>query len=424
LADKQQLVRPLAAEVNRLGGLLGDVSGLEQRGAALSRLDGAPRPDRVKHLWRFTDPANLVPAAESEFGGPDVKATMDPLAAVVVDLQPGRRPLITMGPAGREAGLEIISLAEAGALAQRMSETTPAPESAWFADLNEAAWNTGVAMRIPRGVVLSAPVRVVVHATNDAVLPRILVVAEATSEIEIVEEHRGGGAGTRVASVTGVVADAGSHVRHVVVQAWNAGVNGHLGVRTLASRDADVLSVFCVLGGDRAKLELITTLAGEGARSNMVGIILGADRQHLDVHTRHVHQVGHTRSDIDVKAVMTGHSRSSYTGLIRIEKEARETEAFQENRNLVLSGTARADTIPELEILNQDVKCSHGATVAPLDENQVFYLQSRGIEDGQARLMIVRGFLENTLARLPASLREDVSAIIDARLVAVEESKS
>ncbi len=423
MAKTHDIAIPVAADIDRVNSVLqGGDAGQVLRQEALARLSAMPEPDRVTHLWRFTNPANLVPESSFHVSSKPVGPTADESSAAVVDLVVGNAPLITMNQAGRDAGLQIMPLAEAGDLIKRMDEVSPAHESSWFADWNATAWNAGVVVRVPSGQAVSAPIRVIIHAEGEAVLPRVLLVAEPTSEVVLVEEHRGGQEGTRVAGVTKILADSGAHVRHVLVQAWADGVNGYLSAQTRAARDADVLSVFCALGGERTKLELVTTLAGAGSRSNMVGVVLGADRQHLDVHTRHVHEAGHTRSDIDVKTVVTGRARSSYTGLIRIDKTAREVEAFQENRNLVLSDTARADSIPELEILNQDVSCSHGATVAPLDEQQVFYLESRGIATPQARLMIVRGFLETTLTRLPESLRESVAEIVDERLKAVEET--
>jgi Fe-S cluster assembly protein SufD len=129
-----------------------------------------------------------------------------------------------------------------------------------------------------------------------------------------------------------------------------------------------------------------------------------------------VHLARDTRSDLGFKVAMTGASRSAYTGLIRIAREATGCEAYQENRNLLLSPGARADSIPELEILNEDVRCSHGATMSRIDDEQLFYLQARGLARRQAVRLIVFGFLGKTLARLPQATRERIEAFIAARL--------
>jgi Fe-S cluster assembly protein SufD len=134
----------------------------------------------------------------------------------------------------------------------------------------------------------------------------------------------------------------------------------------------------------------------------------------------HRHTSGHTWSNIDFKAAVTDRARSAYTGLIRIERDAGASEAFQENRNLLLSERARADTIPELEILTDDVSCSHGATAAPVDPEQLFYLQSRGLTAREALRQVVRGFVEPTLALMPEGLRAEIEKLIEARLQRIE----
>lgn len=421
MVSTHAMIIPDPAELASVGDSLGlDAAARERRREALAALAAAAPPDRVTHLWRFTDPANLAPTASAAAAGAEAR-TEAAGAAAVVDLVPGLAPVIRLGEEARAAGLEVLPLAAAADLASRLGEAPAAPESRWFGLLNDAAWNAGVALRLPGGRALAAPVRVVVHAAAAAVLPRVLLVAEADSELTLVEEHEGGSADARVAGATEILAGPAARVRHVVVQGWASGVNGYLSVRARAERDADLLSVFCALGGDRAKLEFVSTLDGPGASSRMVGVTVGAGRQHIDLHTRHVHRVGDTRSDIDVKAVVSERARSTYTGLIRIDEAARGVEAFQENRNLLLSDGARADTIPELEILNQEVSCSHGATVAPIDPLQVFYLQSRGVPEDRARRMIVRGFLENTLARLPDDVREGVETVVERRLDTVRD---
>jgi Fe-S cluster assembly protein SufD len=205
-------------------------------------------------------------------------------------------------------------------------------------------------------------------------------------------------------------------VHHVLVQRWEDGTVGHLTQRAIIERDARFLGATAGFGGDVAKLDLGGILAGAGARSELVGVTLPDRRQHLDHHTVHQHTSGNTWSNIDFKAAVAGRARSAYTGLLRIEADAPNSEAYQENRNLLLSERARADTIPELEILTDEVSCSHGATVAPVDREQLFYLQTRGLPADTALRLVVRGFVEPTLCLVPAGLREELEALVDARL--------
>ena len=225
-----------------------------------------------------------------------------------------------------------------------------------------------------------------------------------------------GGPGMNAVGVTEILAGAASRVRHVLVQVWEPGTTGHLSCRATADRDAEILTVFGTFGGDRSKLELAVDLAGSGARSEMVGVALGGDRQRFDHHTRHRHLGDHTWSNIDFKAVTAGRARSSYSGLIRIEEQAKFSEAYQENRNLLLSKTSRVDAVPELEIHNQEVSCSHGATVAPVDPEQLFYLQSKGLDPAQAVALIVQGFLDRTFDRLEEAVPPVVGQWVEKRL--------
>jgi Fe-S cluster assembly protein SufD len=148
----------------------------------------------------------------------------------------------------------------------------------------------------------------------------------------------------------------------------------------------------------------------------MQGLLFGSGFQQGDNHTLHLHAASDTHSSIDFKVVLRDRARSAYTGLIRIEKDARTCEAYQENRNLLLGRETRAQTIPELEILNEDVRCSHGATIGPIDPLSVFYLQSRGIGLAETVRMLVSGFVATTLDSLPENLKVRIKDFVSQRL--------
>ncbi|MBU1072104.1 Fe-S cluster assembly protein SufD, partial [bacterium] len=336
-------------------------------------------------------------------------------AAARIVLRAGTAPVVNVSPEAAAAGLAVTPIVSSADLAAHAGDEEGAAFEL-FRGLNEALWNCGVRIIAPRGAVLGAPIHVRVQAGAGAVLPRIVVEVGEGAEVTLVEEHTGGRLGTRVVGRTELVAAAAARLHHVLVQRWEDGINGHLTARARVGREADLLTTFASLGGDRAKVELLTDLAGEGARSEMMGIAFGTGNQRFDHHTRHRHLACNTWSNIDFKAVADGSSRSSYTGLIRIEEKARASEAYQENRNLLLSSAGRADSIPELEILNEDVSCSHGATVAPVDPAQVFYLQSRGLAPGEAVRLVVQGFLAKAIDRLPDGTREAVAGLVDSRL--------
>jgi Fe-S cluster assembly protein SufD len=155
---------------------------------------------------------------------------------------------------------------------------------------------------------------------------------------------------------------------------------------------------------------------GLGANTRFWGLNFAQNRQHFDAHTEHWHAEGNTMSDMDFKVVLKDKARSVYTGLIRIDKDARNCEAYQENRNLMLSDGPLADTIPELEILNEDVKCSHGATVGPVDQDELFYLQTRGIPREEATRIIVGGFVQSTLNHVPDQVKDRLVSYVADRL--------
>jgi len=404
---------PAAAEVEARSSRLGEPRELlERRLEALETYLATPLPPRSRHLWRYTDPASVIPPdlARGPAALPDLAE--EGLAAAVVST--GEGPVVRMGDAGRAAGLEIAS-GDHRAAASLLGTVVPA-EHGLLEALSLAAFDALVVVRVPAGVHLETPVRVAVPAAAGTSLPRLVVVAEEGAELTVIEEHLGGGEGSHVVGVTEIVAGAGARVRHALVERWAAGTVGHLTSRGRLERGAALVTALATLGGARAKLDVGAVLAGREAESELYGVVLGEARQHLDHHTVHHHVAPATRSTIDLRVVLTGRARSAYTGLIRIEDGAGGAEAYQENRNLLLSETCRAETIPELEILTEDVRCTHGATVAPLDGEQVFYLESRGLDRPAAERLIVRGFLDATLSRVPGAARRDLEAMVEERL--------
>jgi Fe-S cluster assembly protein SufD len=387
---------------------------LSARLSAYGRLQERGMPDRVEHLWTFTDPRHLLPGDYTLGASAVTTADVPDGAAARIVLRPGSAPMINITAEARAMGLVAAPI---DSFLDVSRADDPGDDTAHiFNDLNEALWNCGARIGLPRGAVIEAPVLISVQAGAGATLPRVIVDAGEGAILTVIEEHVGGAEGSRIVGRTDMHAAANAHLHHVLVQRWEHGVHGHLTLRGRADRDADLLTVFASLGGDRAKVEVLTDLVGDGARSEMRGVALGAGRQRFDHHTRHRHRAGRTWSNIDFKAVADEQARSSYTGLIRIEEAARTSEAFQENRNLLLSDTGRADSIPELEILNEDVSCSHGATVAPVDPEQLFYLQSRGLDADEALRLIIQGFLGQTLERLSDDVRKTVETLIGARL--------
>lgn len=390
-----------------------DPAGAAWRRQAAEQAAGVAYPDRVRHLWKYTDPDLLQPQR------PLLEVPADPVGAALpgspaVLVRPGLAP--ELNAAARDLGLEVRALFADAGDAELIGRAVPATHG-WFEALNAAAFDAGVLVRVPRGQIVEQPLRLVFPAQPASnLLPRLLVVAEDGAALTVVEDHVGGGEGAVVVGVSEIMAGANAQVRHVLVQRWESGTVGHLTQRSLTGRDGRFLGATAGFGGDVVKIDLGGVLTGPGARSEMMGVTLPDRRQRLDHHTLHQHASGHTWSNIDFKAAVAGRARSAYTGLLRIEADAPSSEAFQENRNLLLSERARADSIPELEILTDEVSCSHGATVAPVDAEQIFYLQSRGVTPVDALRLVVRGFVEPTLRQVPDGLRAELEDLVEQRL--------
>ena len=392
------------------------------RRAALDSYLGQANPDRVRHLWRYTDPARLLPdpaALATELRGespPPLTLVPDiPTHGVSALIQPGGVETLRLSREAREAGVVLEALGDVPAVVRILGSVVPADHGP-FEALNLAAWSAGALLRIPRGVQLDRPIHLSVPAGSAVSVPRLQVLVEAGARATVIEEHMGGEAGHRVNGVSELIVEPGARLDHVLLQRWSAGVAGHLTQRARVERDGHVHTLVTSFGGATLKADLGSFLVGEGAHSEILGLAVGEGRQHLDHHTVHEHRARHTSSNLDVRVAVTGRANSAYTGLIRIEEQAAHCEAYQQNRNLLLSRRARAESIPELEILNHDVSCSHGATVAPMDEEPLFYLQSRGMSRDEAMRLAVRGFLDPVLQQVPGGLREDVTRALEDRI--------
>lgn len=300
------------------------------------------------------------------------------------------------------------------------TEAVPA-EDGKFAALNAALWADGIFLHVPRGVMLELPVRVTrwVSESGAAYFSRVLIVAEATSRVSYVDEVVSDDfdAQTFTSTAVEVIAGDGSQVQYVAVQRLGRNAFYQSVQRTLAQRDAQLDTLNVALGASVTRVDLNAKLLGPGANSDMLGLYFGDADQHFDFNTSQDHLVPNTGSDLLYKGALDGDSRAVFRGIIRVHKDAQRTDAYQTNRNLLLSRGARADSLPNLEIEADDVKCSHGATVGDLDPEAKFYLMSRGLDRVQAERLVVLGFLGEVLARLPlGGVVEKVSRVIEEKL--------
>jgi Fe-S cluster assembly protein SufD len=364
----------------------------ELRRRAALRFRAAEIPTRRDEAWRFTP--------------------LDALLSIPFEPAPVRFARVTTA-----GGVELLEPERAP---DEIGSLAGGEEPRPFVDLNTALFEDALVVRIPAGAEVEAPVEVVVgsggHGGPTAAHPRILVLAGPGSRVVLVETYRG--EGTYLANaVTEVHAGAGAVLDHVRVQ--NEGPDGfHLGALAVrVEKGASYRSRVVSLGARLARLDLDVVLCGEGAECVLDGLYVAAGDQIVDHHTSLDHQGPRATSLERYKGILAGAGRAVFDGAIRVRRDAQQTNAHQENRNLLLSAEAVVNTKPSLRIDADDVKCSHGATVGQLDDDALFYLRTRGIAHGDARAILTYGFAQEVLERIPLSgLRRRLAAEALSRL--------
>ncbi len=292
-----------------------------------------------------------------------------------------------------------------------------------FAELNRA-FMTPVVIRVPAGKIVAEPI-VVTHTisgSGTAVFPRLVIDAGEDSEVTVIEVFVAAdgtdGDEALVVPVLQVHAAQAARVKYLAVnevgsQTWQIGNQQSVG-----QRDSTTLLATVTLGGDYVRARTEARLSGQGSSTKQVALYFAGDNQMHDFRTIQDHDAPKTTSDLLFKGAVQDTAASVYTGLIKIRKHAHGTQADQTNRNLTLSEGAWAESVPNLDIETNDVKCSHASTVGPIDEEQRFYLESRGVRPEIAERLVVLGFFEEVISQLPAGaladdLRERVSTKLD-----------
>ncbi|MDP9348355.1 MAG: Fe-S cluster assembly protein SufD [Gemmatimonadota bacterium] len=309
-------------------------------------------------------------------------------------------------------------------LVRRTLGTGIIPEDGKFASLNSALWTGGLFLYVPRGVRVEAPFRAYrwIREGGATVFPRTLVVAEEGASFSLVDELASPDFARQTLSVGAaeVFAEEGAQVNYVALQRWGAGVVHITTDRLVSGRDARVTALYLSLGGSLTHADVRCRLVKPGSHVDMLGLYIADETQHFDHETLQDHLAPHASSNLLFKGALRDQGRSVFRGLIRVHPGAQRTDAYQTNRNLILSNEARADSLPNLEIQADDVRCSHAATVGQLDEEEIFYLLSRGIPKTEAIRLVVFGFFGEVLEQLPleevrAELVRAVEQKLDAR---------
>jgi Fe-S cluster assembly protein SufD len=289
---------------------------------------------------------------------------------------------------------------------------------------NEAGWEGGAFVYVPRGVKVDAPIVVtVVQAQAQTALQwRTLVVLEEGAEAEVWEQYVSAEDDTDALFNTVVELSVGqnANLRYVCAQglsekSWIFGSQ-----RAVVERDGALDWIALGFGAGNGRVAMETNLAGPGADAKVTGAYATHGRQHLDYATTQEHAAANTTSDLAFRGILDGRSNTVWSGMIKVDPDAQQIDAFQESRNLLLTKNAHADAIPGLEILANDVRCTHAAAIAQIDPEQLFYLRSRGLNLEDAKRLVIEGFLEATVERFEAGfVREAVAGALERRLESI-----
>jgi Fe-S cluster assembly protein SufD len=357
-----------------------------------------PLPDQKAKGWEFTDLSSLdLDAYEIGSVNPSIEggdgATVMSLAEAV------------------ESHPELVE--------GRLGALAPADDP--FVARNDATWRDGVLVHVPAGARLEQPVRIEIplEQADAAAAWRTLVILEEGAEAEL-WEHWSSPSDDLSAVLNAVVelhVGQGATLRYTSTQDISESAWVFATQRAEVGRDGRLDWAALGFGSARGKVRMETKLAGPGSEARVTGGYAGSAGQHLDYDTTQEHAAPNTNSDLAFRGVLAARATAVWRGMIKVDPGAQQTDAFQECRNLLLSTDAHADAIPGLEILADDVRCTHAAAVAQVDRDQLFYLTSRGLDPAAAKSLIVEGFLESLVERLAEGpVRDEVSAALERRL--------
>ena len=394
--------------------------------AAWETYERLPMPTRSDEEWRRTDLRQLKLDRLTPFAGAGEAKTAD-IAQALLGVGDGgvsnesARAGVAVQRDGSEVYLEVApELAAQGVVftdldtavrehadlikAHLMTKAVPV-DFGKFEALHAAMWQGGAFLYVPRNVAVDLPFRSFTIGTQpgSSIFTHTLVVLEENAEAFLVDAYNSETQqGLAYASgVVELIQGKSSKLRYVQVQDWGRNVHHMMTERATLDRDATLNSLHVTLGSKWTKASIGSHMRGENSLAEMLGISFADSDQFFDHHTWQLHEAPYATSDLEFKSALRDNARTVYSGLIKVFEGAQKTDAYQQNRNLVLSRDARADSIPNLEIKANDVRCTHGATISQVVPEHVFYLQARGIPRTEAQKLIVEGFFRPVIDRIP-----------------------
>lgn len=392
---------------------------------------GIPFPTRTDEAWRFTNLkaidlasyTHTVPAADAvKTALAERSVGLDEISGKMVFVNDELVSQTVLSDTLRQQGVIWKPLAQAAAdhpelLAKYFMTNETRLGSAKFAALHQSAVRNGTFLYVPAGVKIDLPIEVFHWASgaNNTSFPHTLLVVEANAKVTLVD-YFGSEEGEQSHLAIGVndlhVAE-GADLTYIAVQEWNEKSLSFQINHTTVAKAGSAKSLNVNLGSRYARTENLSRLTGEGARSDMLAMTAATGSQEFDQRTLQEHAAPGAYSDLLYKNTLDNESRTIVAGLIKVDEGAHRTDAYQKVRNLLLSDDAEANSAPGLEILADDVRCSHGATSGQIEKEELFYMLARGIDKRTAQRLIVHGFLSETMDRLESPV---LSASIGQRL--------
>src|SRR5213593_964305 len=390
----------------------------DRQRAAWKQFESLPNPTRKDQTWRFSN-VGLLDLAKFKVGGTLTEEERDAILERSRGLDEVAGRMVFAGDQLIERDVISDQLKKRGVIFQSLERamvehadlfrkhfmSQPATlGSARFAALHQALVSSGTFLYVPRGVEIELPVEIFhwLNGENASVFPHLLLVTDELAKVTVIEhfcsldpQSPGFACG-----VNDLIAGPGAKVTYVCAQNWADNVVALQMNTTTVDHDASTTSLNLHLGSRYSRFESLSRLIGEGGRSDLLAVSVAKDQQEFDARTLQDHISPHTASDLLYKNALDDRARSIFGGLIRVEPHAHFADAYQKVRNLLLSDDAEANSMPGLEILADNVRCTHGATSGQVEEDQLFYLRSRGIPTKVAQRLLVTGFLDEVIQRL------------------------
>ena len=406
----------------------------EQQRAAWSKFESIPRPTRKDQPWRFSnvDLLDLAPfkipgplsdhdrqnilkysTGLEQFAGRMIFANDQLVERTVISEDLKKRGVIFQP-------LERAMVEHADLFRKYFMSTEATLGSAKFAALHQARVSNGTFLFVPRGVEIEQPIEIFhwLRHDNMSIFPHLLLVTDELAKVTVIEHFRSCDRNTAgfACGVNDLIAGPGAKITYVCAQEWSSKTIALQMNSTTVDHDASAMSLNLNLGSRYSRFESLSRLIAEGGRSDLLAVGVATGEQEFDSRTLQDHVSPHTSSDLLFKNALDDKARTTFGGLIRVEPHAHFTDAYQKVRNLLLSDDSEANSMPGLEILADNVRCTHGATSGQINEDEMFYLRSRGIPVKVAQRLIVTGFLNEVIQRLDQpAIDEHLQSLIDRK---------